>query len=76
MSDGQVDILVVGILQETKLIDGICTRISDGYKVVAAPAPSRHQGDVALFNRYSPAFAVEVICKFGAIVVACELALG
>ena len=50
---GQVNVDVV-VLQETKLIEGIYTQKSDGYKVVATPAPSRHQGGIALFYWDSP----------------------
>ena len=39
----------LGILQETKLTDGIYARLSAGYSVVATDAPSRHCGGVAIF---------------------------
>ena len=39
----------LGILQETKLTDGIYTRGSTGYTVIATDAPSRHLGGVTLF---------------------------
>ena len=39
----------LGILQETKLTDGIYTRGSAGYSVIATDAPSRHRGGVTLF---------------------------
>ena len=60
----------VRVLQETKLTDGIYTRRSAGYKVVATLALIRHCGGVALFYRDSPAFAVEAINQFGANVIA------
>ena len=34
----------LGILQETKLTDGVYTRGSAGYKVIVTDAPSRHRG--------------------------------
>ena len=36
-------------------------------------APIRHCSGVALFYRYSPNFAVKVICQFGANVIVCQL---
>ena len=46
MSQANMDL---GILQETKLTDGIYTRRSAGYSVIATDAPSRHHGGVTLF---------------------------
>ena len=46
MSQANMDL---GILQETKLTDGIYTCGSAGYSVIATYAPSRHRGGVALF---------------------------
>ena len=40
----------LGILQETKLTDGIYTRGSASYSVVATDAPSRHRGGVTIFH--------------------------
>ena len=39
----------LGILQETKVTDGVYTRVLAGYKVIATDAPSRHRGGVTLF---------------------------
>ena len=55
MSQANMDL---GILQETKLIDGIYTRGSAGYSVVAMDAPSQHCGGVAIFYLLTPHFAV------------------
>ena len=55
----------LGIFQETKCTDGIYTRASAGYRVVATDTPSRHRGGVALFYRPSPLFAVEDIREYG-----------
>ena len=49
----------LGILQKTKLTDGVYTRGSAGYNVIAADAPSRHRGGVALFYGPTPHFVVE-----------------
>ena len=50
ISQANIDL---GILQETKCTDGIYTRESAGYRIVATDAPSRHRGGVALFYRPS-----------------------
>ena len=41
MSQANMDL---GILQETKIMNGIYTRGSAGYTVIATDAPSRHRG--------------------------------
>ena len=51
----------LGIFQETKVTDGIYTRGSAGYSVVATDAPSQHRGVVAVFHQPAPHFAVEAI---------------
>ena len=50
-----------GVFQETKCTDGIYTRESDGYRVVATDAPSRHRVGLALFYRTSAQFVVEEV---------------
>ena len=66
----------LGIFQETKCTDGICTHESAGYSVVATDAPIRHCGRVAVFYRPSPLFVVEVVRQFGPNVVGFQLATG
>ena len=73
MSQANMDL---GILQETKLTDGIYTRGSFGYSVIATDAPSRHRGGVALFYRSEPHFMVEAVEKFGPNVLDFQLATG
>ena len=73
MSQANMDL---GILQEKKLTDGIYTRGSSGYSVIATDAPSRHRGGVALFYRSEPHFVVEAVEKFGPNVLGCQLATG
>ena len=73
MSQANMDL---GILQETKLTDGIYTRGSAGYSVVATDAPSRHRGGVAIFYRPAPHFAVEAVQKFGPNVIEFQIATG
>ena len=64
------------IFPETKCTDGIYTRESAGYSVLATDAPSRHRGGVAVFYRPSPHFAVEVVHHFGPNVVGFQLVTG
>ena len=66
----------LGILQETKLTDGIYTHWLAGYSVVAKDTPSRHRGGVAIFYRPAPHFAVEAVRKFGPNVIGFQLATG
>ena len=66
----------LGILQETKLTDGIYTRGSAGYSVITTDAPSRHRGGVALFYRSKPHFVVEAVEKFGHNVLGFQLSTG
>ena len=73
MSQANMDL---GILQETKITDGIYTRGSDGYSVIATDAPSRHRGGVTLFYRSELHFVVEAVEKFGPNVLGFQLATG
>ena len=66
----------LGIFHETKCTDGIYTRKSYGYSVVATNAPSQHRGGVALFYCPSPHFAVEAVRQFGPNVFGFHLATG
>ena len=66
----------LGILQETKLTDGVYTRWSAGYSVIATDAPSRHRGGVALFYGSKPHFVVEAVENFGPNVLGFQLATG
>ena len=66
----------LGILQETKLTDGVYTRGSAGYNVIATDAPSRHRGDVALFYRSTPHFVVEAVERYGPNVMVFQVVLG
>ena len=66
----------LGIFQETKCTEGIYTRESAGYIVVATDAPSRHHTRVAVLYWPSPLFAVEAVRQFGPNVVSFQLATG
>ena len=73
MSQANMDL---GILQETKITNGVYTRGSAGYKVIATDAPSRHRGGVAIFYRSEPHFAVEAVENFGPNVIGFQLVTG
>ena len=62
MSQANMDL---GIFQEKKCTDGVYTRESAGYRVVATDAPSQHRGGVALFYRPSALFEVEAVQEYG-----------
>ena len=66
----------LGILQETKITNGIYTRGSDGYSVVATDATSQHRGGVTILYRSAPNFAVEAVRKFRPNVIGFQLATG
>ena len=66
----------LSIFQETKVTNGIYTRGSVGYSIVATDVPSRHCGGVPVFHRSAPHFAVEAVQKFGSNVVGFHLATG
>ena len=73
MSQANMDL---GIFQETKFTDGIYTRGSAGNSIVAAYAPSRHRGGVAVFHRPAPHFAVEAVQQFGPNIIVFQLVTG
>ena len=73
MAQANIDL---GVFQEMKCTDGIYTRESAGYRVVATDTPSRHRGGVALFYRPSPLFAVEAVREYGPNVLSFEVATG
>ena len=52
--------LNLGVIQETKVTDGIHTRELAGYHILTADAPSRNFGGVAASYRDTPHFQVEV----------------
>ena len=66
----------LGILQETKITNGVYTRGSAGYSAVASDAPSWHRGGVAVFYQTSPHFVVESVQKFGPKIVGFQLVTG
>ena len=73
MSQANMDL---GIFQEKKLTDGIYTRGSAGYSVVATDASSRHRGGVAIFHRPAPHFVVEAVQQFEPNVIGFQPAKG
>ena len=73
MSQANMDL---GIFQDTKFTDGIYTRESARYHVVATDAQSRHHGGVALLYRPSPLFAVGSVREYGPKVMCFEVVTG
>ena len=73
MSQANMDL---SILQETKLTDGIYTRGSTGYSVVATDALSRPRGGVVIFHRPAPHFEVEAVRKYWPNLIGFQLATG
>ena len=73
MSQANMDL---GILQATKLTDGVYTRGSAGYNVIATDAPSRHRGGVTLFYRPTPHFVVEAAERCGPNVMVYQVETG
>ena len=63
----------LGVMQETKITDGVYTRALAGYRVVATDEPSRHRGGVALFYREGAGFAVEEVMPYGPNVISFEV---
>ena len=68
--------LYMGMLQETKITDGVYTRASAGYRVNATDAPSRHCGGIALFYREGAGFSVEEVRQYGPNVLSVEVVSG
>ena len=66
----------LGVLQENKCTDGVYTRASAGYRVVATDAPSRHRGGIALFYKEGEDFAVEEVRPYGPNVISFEVVTG
>ena len=66
----------LGVMQETKITDGVYTCASAGYRVVATDAPSRHRGGIAMFYREGAGFAVEEVRPYGPNVIIFEVVTG
>ena len=66
----------IAILQETKVMDGLHTRFSSGYNVIATSAPSVRQGGVALVWKDGDAYEVEETRTWGPNVLAFQLVTG
>ena len=66
----------LGILQETKITNGVYTRGSAGYKFIATDVTIRHHGGVALFYRLTPHFVVEAVERCGPNVIMFQVATG
>ena len=68
--------LNLGVLQETKIVDGLYTRGSVGYSVVTTGALSQHRSRVAVIYRASLWFLVEAIQQFELSVFIFQMAMG
>ena len=66
----------LGVLQETKCTDGVYTRTSAGYRVVATDAPSWHRGGIALFYKEGTDFAVEEVRPYGPNIISLKVVTG
>ena len=66
----------VCVMQESKIVGNIYTRLSAGYSVVCSKAGSSHQGGVALCHRENENFEVEEHRFHGPNVVSFRLIIG
>ena len=73
LRQGNVD---VGVLQETKLTDGIHARQGEGYYVWATEAERRHQWRISVFWSEDAEWQMEGITNFGPNVASFLLMLG
>ena len=73
MAQANIDL---GVLQETKCTDGVYTRASAGYRVVATDAPSRHPGGIALFYKEGADFTVEEVRPYGPNIISFKMVTG
>ena len=73
MAQANIDL---GVLQETKCTDGVYTRASAGYCVVATDAPRQHRSGIALFYKEGADFAVEEVRPYGPNVINFEVVTG
>ena len=73
MAQANIDL---GVFWETKRTDGIYSRESSVYRVVATDAPSQHRVGVALFYRPSSLFMVEAVREYEPNVLSFEVAAG
>ena len=63
----------IGVLPESKLTDGIYTRVSSGYHIRATEAASHNKGGVVLFWRDRPNWLVESERCHGPNVISCKV---
>ncbi len=66
----------IGVLTETKLVDGYHTRKTEGYDIITTEAKNHHQGGVALFYRESDEWHVKGTRSYGPNVIRTELVSG
>ena len=73
MAQGRVD---YGVLQETKLTNGVYTREASRFWVMTKEAPSSHRGGVAISYCKAEHFAIEELHLHGPIVIRFHLVTG
>lgn len=66
----------LGILTETKLVEGLHTTNCEGYEIISTKAKSQHQGGVALFCQTSKEWHLEGTQTFGPNVIKTILVSG
>ena len=62
--------------QDTKVLDGVYTRESSGYNVVATDTPSRHEDGMVVFYCALPRFTVEAHHKLVSNSISLQLESG
>ena len=73
LSQGRID---CGVLQEIKINNGVYTRESSVFWVMATAAPSAHRGGVAIFYREADHFAIKELRFHGLNVISFQLVTG
>ena len=73
MKQANVDL---GVLQKTKVADGIHTHASADFHILADNAPSRHRGGITVFYQNTPHFRVKYYQPHGPNVASFQVASG
>ena len=66
----------IGVLQETKLVEGIHTRYNMGYRLWTTEAEICHRGTVAIVLQEEAVWKVEGVTKYGTNVVIFTIRVG
>ena len=73
LAQGEVD---CGVIQETKLTDGVYTRKSSGFRVTAKAVLSDHSGGVAILYRKAGHFVIEELRLHSPNVISFQMVTG